>query len=88
MIKPIRDETSYKEALSRIEELWGTKNGTSEGDELDILLILVEDYEQKYHPMPPSDPVNAILFTMDRLGLSRKDLENYIGTKKPYQRST
>ncbi|NKB47393.1 MAG: transcriptional regulator [Legionellales bacterium] len=81
MIKPIRDEQSYTQALARIEALWGAKDYTDEGDELDILLTLVEAYEQKHYPMPPSDPVNSILFTMDRLHLSRKDLEPFMGTK-------
>jgi HTH-type transcriptional regulator/antitoxin HigA len=81
MIKPIRDEQSYTDALARIETLWGAADNTPEGDELDILLTLVEAYEQKHYPMPPSDPINAILFSMDRLQLNRKDLEPFIGTK-------
>ena len=59
MVKPIRDEKSYNEALKRIELLWGSEIGTPEGDELDVLMILVEAYEDKHYPMPPSDPVAA-----------------------------
>ena len=65
MVKPIRDEKSYNEALKRIELLWGSEIGTPEGDELDVLMILVEAYEDKHYPMPPSDPVAAILFRTD-----------------------
>jgi HTH-type transcriptional regulator/antitoxin HigA len=81
MIKPIRNEKLYEDALKRIESLWGSEPGTPEGDELDILITLVEAYEDKHYPMPPSDPVEAILFRMDQLDLGRKDLERFIGPK-------
>ena len=81
MVKPIRDEKSYNEAVKRIELLWGSEIGTPEGDELDVLMILVEAYENKHYPMPPSDPVEAILFRMAQMDLRQKDLEQYIGTK-------
>ena len=81
MIKPIRDERSYNDALKRIELLWGSEIGTPEGDELDVLMILVEAYEDKHYPMPPSDPVEAILFRMEQMDLRRKDLEAFMGTK-------
>lgn len=81
MIKPIHNERDYKIALDRIDCLWGTKQDTPEGDELDILLVLVEGYENKHHQMPPSDPVDAILFLMDQLNLTRKDLEAFLGPK-------
>ncbi|MDZ7699883.1 MAG: hypothetical protein U5R49_24140 [Deltaproteobacteria bacterium] len=51
MIKPIRNEKLYEEALKRIESLWGSEPGTPEGDELDILITLVEAYEDKDHPL-------------------------------------
>ncbi len=81
MIKPIRDEQSYNQSLKRIEELWGSEQGTLEGDELDVLLTLVEVYEEKHYPMPPSDSVEAILFRMEQMGLRRKDLEKFLGPK-------
>jgi len=59
-IKPIRDEQTYNQRRNRIEELWGSEIGTPDGDELDVLLTLVEAYEGKHYPMPPSDPVDAI----------------------------
>lgn len=67
MIKPIHNEHDYKIALARAEELWGAKADTPEGDELDVLLVLIEHYEKKHYPMPPSDPVDAILFLMDQM---------------------
>ncbi len=81
MIKPIHNKTDYKKVLARIDTLWGTKQGTVDSDELEVLLILIEDYENKHHAMPPSDPIDAILFLMDQLRLGRKDLEPYLGPR-------
>jgi len=81
MIKPIRDEQTYTDTLARVEELWGAKINTPEGDELDILMVLVEAYENKHYPMPPSDPIEAINFRMDQIGLTRKDLQKFLGNK-------
>lgn len=68
-------------ALKRAEALWGAQQDTIEGDELDVLLVLIEAYEIKNYPMPPSDPVDAICFIMDQMHLNRKDLEPYLGPK-------
>ena len=81
MIKPIRSQDDYEQALARIEELWGAEQDTLKGDELDILLVLVEAYEERHYPMPPSDPVDAILFMMDQMHLTRKELEPFLGPK-------
>ncbi len=81
MIKPIKNEQSYKQVLERIEELWGAEVDTPDGDELDVLLTLVEAYEEKHYSMPPSDPVNAIIFCMEQMDLSRKDLEQFLGPR-------
>jgi len=81
MIKPIHNENDYQNTLARVDALWGAESGTEAGDELDVLLVLIEAYENKHHPIPPSDPVNAILFLMDQLKLTRKDLEPYLGPK-------
>ncbi len=81
MIKPIHDEESYQKALARVEVLWGAKQNTSEGDELDVLLVLIQAYEDKNYSIPASDPVEAIMFLMDQKNLSRKDLEVYLGPK-------
>jgi HTH-type transcriptional regulator/antitoxin HigA len=81
MIKPIRDEASYQEALARTEVIWGAEIGTPVGDELDVLMTLLEAYEAKHYAMPPSDPVDTIKFCMDQMNLNPKDLEKYIGPK-------
>lgn len=80
-LKPIRSETDYDEALTEIENLWGAKAGTPEGDRLDILATLIDAYEAKTFPMDPPDPVEAIRFRMEQQGLTRKDLEPMIGPR-------
>lgn len=80
-IHPIKTENDYDAALSEIERLWGSKEGTESGDKLDILLVLVEDYENKNHAIDLPDPVEAIKFRMDQMNLSRKDMEKMIGSR-------
>ncbi len=78
-IRPIRTEKDYDAALARIEQIWEAEPGTPESDELDVLSLLVEAYEAEHHPIPPPDPIEAIKFRMEQMGLSRKDLEPFIG---------
>ena len=78
-LKPIKNDRELNRALQRIEELWGSKTGTPKGDELEILMLLVEKYEDEHFAIPASDPVEAIKFLMEQNNLSRKDLEPYIG---------
>ena len=63
------------------EELWGAKAGTPKGDRLDILATLIEAYETEHYPMDPPDPIEAIKFRMEQQGLTRKDLEEILGTR-------
>jgi len=78
-LKPIKSDRGLNRALKRMDELWGAKSGTPKGDELDILMLLVEKYEDEHFAIPTSDPVEAIKFLMEQNSLSRKDLEPYIG---------
>ena len=80
-IRPIRNESDHESALKRIESLMSAKQGTAEGDELDVLTTLVEAYENKHCPIAAPDPVEAIKFRMEQLGLDRKDLEPFIGSR-------
>ena len=80
-IHPIKNEKYYEKALAEIERLWGADEGTKDGDKLDVLLVLVEDYENKHHQILPPDPIEAIKFRMEQMNLSRKDLEPYIGSR-------
>ena len=80
-LKPIRSDRELDRALERIDELWGAKPGTPQGDELDVLMLLVEKYEEEHFAIPASDPVEAIKFLMEQNDLTRKDLEPYIGAR-------
>ena len=78
-IRPIKSEKDYDLALRRIEELWGSKIDTPEGDELDLLITLVEAYELKHYPVAPPDPVEAIKFRMEQMGMTKTDMGKYLG---------
>ena len=80
-LKPIRSDLELDRALERIDELWGAKPGTAKGDELDVLMLLVESYEEQHFPISASDPIEAIKFLMEQNQLSRRDLEPYIGAR-------
>jgi HTH-type transcriptional regulator/antitoxin HigA len=80
-IKPVRNAKEHRAALAEVEGLWDAKPGTSEHDRLDVLVTLIEAYEDKHEPIPPPDPIDAILFRMDQLDLDRKDLEPLIGSR-------
>lgn len=80
-LKPIRNKNDLNEALGRIDELIDTKAGTPEYDQLEILSTLVEYHEEKHCPIPPPDPVEAIKFRMDQLGLNQSDIAKYFGGK-------
>lgn len=79
-IKPIKTEADYEAALKEIERLWGASYGSSEGDKLDVLVTLVEAYEEAHYPIPPPDPIEAILHYIESQGLSEHDLEPYLGS--------
>lgn len=78
-IAPIKTTRDYERTLHRIEHLMEAKSGTKAGDELDVLTTLVEAYEAKHHAICPPDPIEAIKFRMDQLGMTRKDLEAMLG---------
>lgn len=80
-IHPVKTEQDYDKALQEIEKLWGSPEGTKNGEKLDILLVLVEAYEAKHYPISPPDPIEAIKFRMEQQGLTRKDLEPLIGSR-------
>jgi len=80
-VKPIRSRRSYEAALKAVERLWGAKSGTRDGDRLDVLATLIDAYEAEHYPMDPPDPIEAIKFRMEQQGLTRRDLEELIGTR-------
>ena len=78
-IKPIKTERDYRKALKEIENLWNAKPNTSMGDRLDVLVTLVEAYEQKHYKFDPPDPIEAIKFRMEQLDLKPSDLAKILG---------
>jgi HTH-type transcriptional regulator/antitoxin HigA len=80
-VRPIRTKRDYAAALKKFDRLWGAKAGTREGDRLDVLATLIDAYEAEHFPMDPPDPIEAIKFRMEQQGLTRRDLEEIIGTR-------
>ena len=80
-IKPIRTEKEYEAALDEIEHLFDAAPGTPESDRLEILATLVEAYEDAHYSIPLPDPIEAIFYYTESRGLTRADLEKYIGSR-------
>ncbi len=80
-IKPIKTQKDYKTALKKINELFAAKPNTAEGDVLEVLVTLVEAYEKNNYNIAPPDPIEAIKFRMDQLGLKQSDLSDAMGGK-------
>lgn len=78
-VHPIRTDEDHAQALEQIERLWGAEAGTPEGDELEVLITLVDAYEARHHAIELPDPIEAIRFRMEQQGLTRADLEPFIG---------
>ena len=80
-MKLIKTESEHREALAEFNRLAlsNPAPGEPEADRLEVLALLVENYEDKMFPIPVPDPIEAIKFRMDQLGLARKDLEQYLG---------
>ncbi len=79
-IKPIRSDEDLQMAFQRLESVFQAEEGTAEADEMEILVALIEAYENKYYPITPPDPIEAIKFRMQQQGLTAKDLKAFIGS--------
>ena len=80
-LKLIKTKKDYNLALARLEEIFDSKPGTAEGDELEVLGILIEKYEDEYYSIEYPDPIEAIKFRMEQMGYSQSDLANVVGLK-------
>jgi HTH-type transcriptional regulator/antitoxin HigA len=80
-IKPIKTEEDYQQAMERLEIIFDAKPGSSEGDELEVLGILIDEFENKHFPIDMPDPIEAIKFRMEQMGYSQTDLANIVGLK-------
>lgn len=80
-IKPIKNNADYQRALARLESIFDAKAGSAAGDELEVLGILIDKYEQEKFPIDFPDPIEAIKFRMEQLGYSQNDLAKVVGLK-------
>lgn len=80
-LKPIKTKKDYSQALERLEMIFDAKKGSAEGDELEVLAILIEKYEEEHFPIGLPDPIEAIKFRMEQLGYSQGDLAKIVGLK-------
>jgi HTH-type transcriptional regulator/antitoxin HigA len=81
VIKPIKSDRDYQRALDEIDMLMDAKPSTARGDRLDVLATLTAAWEEKQWPIDPPSPVDAIRFAMEQRGLTRRDLEPFIGSR-------
>lgn len=80
-LKPIKTEKDYHKAMKRLEAIFDAQQGTEDGDELEVLGILIEKYENEHDAIELPDPIEAIKFRMEQLNYSQSDLANIIGLK-------
>lgn len=80
-IKPIKTKEDYSQALERLELIFDAKIGSSKGDELEVLGILIEQFENENFPIGLPDPIEAIKFRMEQMGYNQTDLANIVGLK-------
>jgi HTH-type transcriptional regulator/antitoxin HigA len=78
-LEPIRNDDDLKRVFRRLEKIFQAEEGTAQADERDVLVTLVEAYENKHYDFGPADPVEAIKFRMEQAGLTPRELEPYIG---------
>ena len=80
-LKLLKTKKDYEQALERLEVIFDAKKGSKEGDELEILGMLIEQYENEHFPMDLPDPIEAIKFRMEQLGYTQTDLAKVVGLK-------
>ena len=80
-LKPIKTEQDYNQAIERLGDIFDAKKGSKIGDELEILAILIDKYESENFPIELPDPIEAIKFRMEQLGMKQKDLIEAVGFK-------
>ena len=80
-IKPVRTKKDYDAAMKEIDRLFSADPGTREGDRLEVLATLIEAYEEKHHRISPPNPIDAIRYYMESRGLTRSDMEQFIGSR-------
>ena len=80
-VKVLKNEAAYNKALAAADKLFAAKPGTPAGDELELLLLVIKDYEDKHHRVPLPDPIEAIKLKMEEEGIKASDLLPELGSK-------
>jgi HTH-type transcriptional regulator/antitoxin HigA len=80
-LRPIRTKPKYRAALKEAEALWDAPSGTPKADRLEVIALLIEAYERRHYPIEAPDPIDFLQHIMEARGLTRKDLEPYIGSR-------
>lgn len=80
-LRPIKNKKDYQAAIQRLEKLFDARPGSPAGDELEVLGILIDNYEKTHCPIDLPDPIEAIKFRMEQLGYSQSDLAEVVGLK-------
>jgi HTH-type transcriptional regulator / antitoxin HigA len=80
-LRPIRSKRDYDVALKDAELLWDARVGSKDADRLEVLTLLIQQYEREHYPIPDPEPIDFLLHVMDARGLTRKDLEPFIGSR-------
>lgn len=80
-LKPIKTKKDYQQALKNLELVFDARPGTVEGDQLEVLGMLIDKYEQSHHAIDFPDPIEAIKFRMEQLGYNQTDLATVVGLK-------
>ena len=80
-IRPIKTEKDYEKSLKRLEDIFDAKSGSKEGDELEVLSILIDNYEKEFYQIALPDPIEAIKFRMEQMGYNQNDLAKIVGLK-------
>lgn len=81
-LRPIRTESDYKAAMQAVKHLWLCEENSPEADTLEVLALLIEQYEKKHYALDHLDPIDAIQYEMSEKGLNQKDLATYFGSKE------
>ena len=80
-LKPIKSKRDYEAALALAGRLWDSETGSRNADRLEVLTLLIHDYETKHYPIPDPDPIDFLRYAVEQRGLTRRDLERYIGSR-------
>ena len=80
-LRPIRTKRDYDVALKEAELLWDARVGSKDADRLEVLTLLIQDYEREHYPIPDPEPIDFLLHVMNARGLTRKGLEPFIGSR-------